>query len=461
MGNHLTQDDNGTATAGLFNAVNEQTKRGASDVLYDARGNLTKDDSGQAYFYDRQNMLTRVNDNASSRVASYAYDALSRRIEKDVASGDVLRFYWDGWRTLEETDDAGTPDVRRYYIRSPGASGYIDDLLAFVDSTGMSDVTYFACRHHNFNVVALLNTSGGVVERYDYNPYGQRLVLDADHSADGDGTSDVGNPVGHQGLSHDDESGLVYNRYRYLNVTLGRWMQRDPLNYRNGATLYGYASGSPGRYVDPTGMESDIPGEEMQDVAKTALDVTADVAKGAASTEVGGTDTAARAPTKSGGVTSVNPEQVGNNKLRVSTGNNTGDYGNKADVKAQHWREKPTPASGESVGGSIARAAVENVVVAVALKPYDDYVAAGEAVGKELVQDKPLCKRINVWDNLSKAVPKEKRVFTYRASGIDYHVQVHRCGNNCCYTAIHTESKFFWTLLGWHDVNIEDLRYCK
>jgi len=41
------------------------------------------------------------------------------------------------------------------------------------------------------------------------------------------------NDVGHQGLYHDEETGsgggLVYNRNRYRDVWLGRWINRDPL----------------------------------------------------------------------------------------------------------------------------------------------------------------------------------------------------------------------------------------
>ena len=33
LGNHLTQDDDGTTTAGLFNAVNEQTRRGVPGFI--------------------------------------------------------------------------------------------------------------------------------------------------------------------------------------------------------------------------------------------------------------------------------------------------------------------------------------------------------------------------------------------------------------------------------------------
>jgi len=255
LGNHLTQDQNGTAVAGLFNSVNEQTKRDGNDVTWDLRGNLTADDDGKEYFYDRQNLLMRVEDGSSNRIASYAYDALGRRIEKDVedAGGDIVtRFYYNGSQMIEETDDAGTPSVEREYVWAP-SGGYIDDLLLFTDASGND---YFAARHHHFNVMALLDaTDGSVVERYEYNPYGRRFVLDADYADDADGLSDVGLNIGHQGLLYDVESGLIYNRARMLHPVIGRFMQRDPLGYVDGMSVYAYYAGMNGG-VDPYGLTS-------------------------------------------------------------------------------------------------------------------------------------------------------------------------------------------------------------
>jgi len=35
--------------------------------------------------------------------------------------------------------------------------------------------------------------------------------------------------IGHQGLMHDKEFGLIHNRARYLHPVLGRCVQRDPM----------------------------------------------------------------------------------------------------------------------------------------------------------------------------------------------------------------------------------------
>ena len=59
--------------------------------------------------------------------------------------------------------------------------------------------------------------------------------------------------IGHQGLMHDKEFGLIYNRARYLSPKLGRFLQRDPLGYVDGMSLYEYVGSGPVRRRDPSG----------------------------------------------------------------------------------------------------------------------------------------------------------------------------------------------------------------
>jgi RHS repeat-associated protein len=49
------------------------------------------------------------------------------------------------------------------------------------------------------------------------------------------------------------ESGLHQNWMRDYDPTTGRYLQADPLGLVDGASVYGYALGNPGRWVDPRG----------------------------------------------------------------------------------------------------------------------------------------------------------------------------------------------------------------
>jgi hypothetical protein len=74
------------------------------------------------------------------------------------------------FRASETTNGSNT--IQKEFVWG----NYTDKLLLMEDTAGDGGTAgsdYFALRHHNFNVVALTDDTGTVVERYDYNPYGE------------------------------------------------------------------------------------------------------------------------------------------------------------------------------------------------------------------------------------------------------------------------------------------------
>jgi len=143
------------------------------------------------------------------------------------------------------------------------------------DSPDLSVITdggskrYFYCQDANWNVIALRQGSN-IVERYEYDPYGNVRIFKGYDSAAGhedltvvsDSTvRDVtdpplacGNPILFAGDFYDNETGLYHVRHRMYSPTLARWLQRDPLGYVDGMNLHGYARTNPVRFRDPSGM---------------------------------------------------------------------------------------------------------------------------------------------------------------------------------------------------------------
>ena len=69
------------------------------------------------------------------------------------------------------------------------------------------------------------------------------------------------NDFGHQGLTHDEETGLIENRARMRSPQLD-WLQREPLGYIDGMSLYQYERSRVTFWLDPTGLQvvdSDAP----------------------------------------------------------------------------------------------------------------------------------------------------------------------------------------------------------
>jgi len=122
----------------------------------------------------------------------------------------------------------------------------------------------------NYNVTALIDTSGNVLERYLYSPYGEVTVLDADFSSDADGVSDYANTTLYTGRELDAATGLLYYRARYYCPRLGRFVGKDPLRGSRGSVafrrpervfdsmeevnLYLYVGNRPIGHRDPSGL---------------------------------------------------------------------------------------------------------------------------------------------------------------------------------------------------------------
>ena len=130
-----------------------------------------------------------------------------------------------------------------------------------------------ADRDHLYSVSALTNASGVVVERYGYDAYGKRIILD------GAGTtvrtvSSYGNNIGFTGRERDSETGLWYFRARMYSDGLGRFVSRDPAGYVDGFGLYS------ARYVpnnsDWSGKVACDPHWEPQSIIYGIAEATAD-----------------------------------------------------------------------------------------------------------------------------------------------------------------------------------------
>jgi RHS repeat-associated protein len=105
----------------------------------------------------------------------------------------------------------------------------------------------------NYNITALFDNSGTVVERYVYDPFGQVTVLDAGWNVLA--TSAFGWVYLHQGDRLDSVSGLYHFRHRDYSPTLGRWTRLDPIRYAAGdVNLYRVVFNAPTVYTDPSGQ---------------------------------------------------------------------------------------------------------------------------------------------------------------------------------------------------------------
>ena len=247
--------------ANEITAITATTGANWVDPTYDGAGNMITgptpgaETSTQKYVYDAWNRLVEVTDGSDVTQATFGYDARNHRIMKGVyvaGSLDHTRHYYhtEQNQVVEERIDSSTDPDRQY----TWGDRYVDDLVLRTrdtDSNGSLDETVYALHDSNWSITALTDTSGAVVERFRYDAYGRAAVLDADFSADGDGTSDYAWEYRFTSREWDTESGLQYFRARYYDESTGRFINRDPIGYTDGMNLYaGYFVPA---LVDPDG----------------------------------------------------------------------------------------------------------------------------------------------------------------------------------------------------------------
>ncbi|MBD3235189.1 MAG: hypothetical protein GF330_00605, partial [Candidatus Eisenbacteria bacterium] len=115
------------------------------------------------------------------------FDGLGRRIRKVVTnSGDfdgTVKYYYSGWRIIETRD--GSDNMVQQLIHG---TQYIDELV-MMRVADKGDL--YVHQDANFNVIALTDLGGHLVERYVYKPYGEFVVHQDTDFGDYDGDKDV------------------------------------------------------------------------------------------------------------------------------------------------------------------------------------------------------------------------------------------------------------------------------
>ena len=240
---------------------------------YDADGNL-EDDGRWVSQWDAENRLVSMRPTQAALTAGapnigldFKYDHRSRRIAKKVinlaqqAPNNLisdLRFAYDGWNLVAEFEFKDDPEhdpefsLLRSYTLGPDLSntlqgaGGVGGLLA-VTVHGTPSTSYYPAMDGNGNIIAWSDSSGAVLRRIDYDPFGN--VRTVENAA----TAMPAMPVGFSTKYTDEETGLVYYIFRYYDPVTGRWMSMDPIGEEGGLNLYAFANNQSLTKVDRLG----------------------------------------------------------------------------------------------------------------------------------------------------------------------------------------------------------------
>jgi RHS repeat-associated protein len=253
LGNFSSVTTDGTGQTRTHNQQNEVTGVGSNTLTFDADGNMTTDETGRQFVFDAWSRLAQVKDSNGSTLETLRSDALGRRVSEAAAGTTRDLYHSSAWQVLEER--VGGQAVVQH-VWSPV---YVDAMVerdrdADGNSANGREERLYAQQDANFNLTALVTTSGAVVERFVYDPYGVQSVLDASWVTQ-TGGSLYAWLYAYQGLRYDSLSGLYHARARDVSASLARWMSRDPLEFAAGdSNLYRFEGNGPTNGRDPSGL---------------------------------------------------------------------------------------------------------------------------------------------------------------------------------------------------------------
>lgn len=243
---------------------------------YDERGNLTaRTHNGERTEFGWNSlgrMVTAVN---RGMQVTYAYDALGRRIMKrtepqvsDTESGSDWRdaerqrltqerdygltlYGWDGDTLAYET--SWEKRETTHYVYEPGSFTPLLQATgpAILHPNGMpppAELAYYHCDQIG-TPQELTDEVGEVAWRAWYRAWGEAREVLSDSAR----KAGIASPLRFAGQYYDPETGLHYNRHRYYDPGIGRFISKDPIGLMGGINLYQYVP-NPTQWIDPLGL---------------------------------------------------------------------------------------------------------------------------------------------------------------------------------------------------------------
>jgi RHS repeat-associated protein len=202
------------------------------------------------YTWDAENRLVGLNVPASGLNVAYVYDSEGQLVREDrgteplAANATVYladkNLAWS--QILEERDGAGSLKA-----------GYLFADTQLLKQTRGAQSAYYHSDHLSPSV--LTDSAGAILNRYIYSPFGEVVHQSGSGSL---GAPGIANTHLFAGERFNTDSGLYYNRARWMDPRIGRFASIDPHPGAQGRpnTLndYAYAGGNPVGIIDPTGQ---------------------------------------------------------------------------------------------------------------------------------------------------------------------------------------------------------------
>ena len=193
---------------------------------------------GCYYSYEGKRLVAYTTPNGDY---TYEYNDQGQRIKKSYSeeAGSTIYVY-DGNKLVSEV--AGGYQLDFLYDENGQLYGFIKNGIH----------KYFYLRDSLQNIIAIIDSTGNLVVRYNYTAYGLCTI-----TYNSEGIAEI-NPFRYKGYYYDQESGMYYCNSRYYVPEWCRWLTPDSPSFLqpeslNGMNLFAYCGNDPVNKVDSSG----------------------------------------------------------------------------------------------------------------------------------------------------------------------------------------------------------------